>query len=114
MTNSKFIAVPKDLHVSVDKTEGDYLLTSNDNTVVLKIDQKNVRKEENKYFLRVGSPVSYVKGNKPENRDQRKETEIYEDCPGGQTKKYCQAGITLCCEPPHVIVGTCTGKWSDC
>lgn len=114
MPNSKFITVPKIFQVSVDETDGNFLLSLNDKSVILKIDKKNVNKEGSKYLLRVGTAVTYVKGSKSANRDKREEIEIYEDCPGSQNKKYCQNGITLCCEPPHVIVGTCEGEWSDC
>lgn len=113
MSNPKFIPVPKTFLVSLD-TDGNYLLSLDDKSVVLKIDKKDVSKEGDKYFLRVGSQLLMRKGTIPANREKRKEIEIYEDCPGGQTKKYCQNGITLCCEPPHVIVGTCEGEWSDC
>lgn len=114
MSNSKFIAVPPTFEISVDKSDGNYLLSSNDKLVILKIGKENVSKKGAQFFLLAGSPVIYVKRSKVTNRDKKQETEILENCPGGNNKKYCQNGITLCCDPPHVIVGTCVGDWSDC
>lgn len=114
MTKSNFIAIPKNFNVSVDETDGHFLLSSNDNSTILKVENSFVKKENDEQLVQIGAQVKFIKGTKPTNKTERIELEIYNETSCSDNKKFCQSGVTLCCEPPHVIVGTCEGDWSDC
>ena len=114
MTTTKFISIPKNFTVSTDENNGHAFLTSNDNLTILKVDKNSIKEEESEHFVQLGTEVEFIKGSKPIKNTERIEIEIYEGTSCSDNKKFCRDGITLCCEPPHVIVGTCSGNWSDC
>lgn len=113
MSFNQFITIPKQLSVSFDDENNYALLTSNDRETVFRVNSRFIKKEDDRYFVQIGTPVEYIKRSKLTNAMERIEIEIYEETGCTNNKKYCENGITHCCDT-YEIVGSCEGEWSDC
>jgi len=113
MTKTQFITIPKTFTISKDQTNGHAFLTSQDNSIILRVNKKSLKEEGNQYLVQIGTKVEFIKGSKPINNSERIEIEIHEGSSCSSNKKFCRDGITLCCDTQE-IVGTCIGTWSDC